>query len=264
MDASPELAGGSGAAGAFVGRLRCLTNDELAAVARRVGGTRATAADDLDLCRATVAVSVELHRLHRSRAAAIASQQVCEAVLDAPGATEVPHDPVVHAARAAGDFARSLVAGGPPRALAVPGRGWEDLVGTPTPRPSRPLPDAPARTGARGGHGVVGISRRSGCDAAAVGQRPLCGRAGVVDVLLGDLHLLGRRAPARTRARIPPATHPGRRRHRARGRPAVAVDQIVYRRRPPPRAGTDDQVDLGGEVELAAAFGRAFAGARLF
>jgi hypothetical protein len=46
MDASPELAGGSGAAGAFVNRLRCLTNDELAAVVRRVGGTRATAADD--------------------------------------------------------------------------------------------------------------------------------------------------------------------------------------------------------------------------
>lgn len=50
MDASPELAGGSGAAGAFVSRLRCLTNDELAAVVRRVGGTRATVADDLDWC----------------------------------------------------------------------------------------------------------------------------------------------------------------------------------------------------------------------
>ena len=137
MDASPELAGGSEAAGAFVSRLRCLTNDELAAVVGRVGGTRATAADDLDVCRATVAVSVELRRRHRSRAAAIASLRACEAVLDAPGATEVPHDPVVHAARAAGDFARSLVAGGPPCALAVFGRGWEDLVGTCTP-PSQP------------------------------------------------------------------------------------------------------------------------------
>lgn len=137
MDASPGLAGGSGAAGAFVGRLRCLTNDELAAVARRVGGTRAAAADDLDWCRATVAVSVELRRQHLSRAAAIASLQACQAVRDAPGATEVPHDPVVHVARAAGDFARSLVAGGPPCALAVLGRGWEDLVGTPTP-PSQP------------------------------------------------------------------------------------------------------------------------------
>jgi hypothetical protein len=137
MHASPDLAGGSGAAGAFVTRLRCLTNDELAAVVRRVGGTRATAADDLDVCRATVAVSVELRRLHRSRAAAIASLQACEAVLDAPGATEVPHDPVVHTARAAGDVARSLVAGGPPSALAVLGRGWEDLVGKRTP-PSQP------------------------------------------------------------------------------------------------------------------------------
>ena len=137
MDASPELGGGSGAAGAFVNRLRCLTNDELAAVLRRVGGTRVTAADDLDWCRATVAVSVELRRLHRSRAAAIVSLQACEAVLGAPGATEVPHDPVVHVARAAGDVARSLVAGGPRSALAVLGRGWEDLVGTCTP-PSQP------------------------------------------------------------------------------------------------------------------------------
>lgn len=137
MDASLEFAGGSAAAGAFVSRLRCLTNEELAAVVRRVGGTRVTVADDLDVCRATVAVSVELRRLHRSCAAAIASHQASEAVLDAPGATEVPHDPVVYAARAAGDFARSLVAGGPPRALAVLGRGWEDLVGTRTP-PSQP------------------------------------------------------------------------------------------------------------------------------
>src|SRR5215204_5493336 len=133
----PELGGGSGAAGAFVSRLRCLTNDELAGVLRRVGGTRVTAADDLDWCRATVAVSVELRRLHRSRAAAIVSLQACEAVLGAPGATEVPHDPVVHVARAAGDVARSLVAGGPRSALAVLGRGWEDLVGTCTP-PSQP------------------------------------------------------------------------------------------------------------------------------
>lgn len=138
MDASPELAGESGAAGVFVGRLRRLTNDDFAAVVRRVGGTRATVADDLDVCRATVAVSVELRRLHRSRTAAIASLKASEAVLDAPGATEVPHDPVVHAARAAGDFAWSLVAGGPPYALAVFGRGWEDLVGT------RPPPTPPA------------------------------------------------------------------------------------------------------------------------
>lgn len=137
MDASPELAGGSGAAGAFVSRLRCLTNDEFVAVVRGVGDTRATAADDLDWCRATVAVSVELRRLHRSREAAIASLQACEAVRDAPGATEVPHDPVVHAARSAGDVARSLVAGGPPSALTVLGRGWEDLVGTRT-QPSPP------------------------------------------------------------------------------------------------------------------------------
>jgi RNA polymerase sigma factor (sigma-70 family) len=66
-----------------------------------------------------------------------ARRRVHGAVLDAPGANEVPHDPVVHTARAAGDVARSLVAGGPPSALAVLGRGWEDLVGKRTP-PSQP------------------------------------------------------------------------------------------------------------------------------
>ncbi len=137
MDAWPELAGGSEVVGAFVNRVRCLTNDELAAVVRRVGGTRVTAADDLDRCRAMVAVSIELRRLHRSRLAAIASLRACEAVLDAARAAEVPHDPVVHAARAAGEVARSLVAGGPPSALTVLGRGWEDVVGTRAP-PSQP------------------------------------------------------------------------------------------------------------------------------
>jgi hypothetical protein len=138
MNASPEFAAGAEAAGAFISRLRRLTNEELAAVMQRIGRTRATAADDLDVCRASVAVSVELRRHHRSRAAALASLRACEAVLAAARACEVPHDPVVHAARAAGDFARSLVAGGPPRAVAVLGRGWEDLVGTLTapPRPT--------------------------------------------------------------------------------------------------------------------------------
>ena len=78
--------------------------------------------------RVTVALSDELRRRHHSRAAAISSLQACESVLDAPGATEVPHDPVVHAARAAGDYAHALVAGGPPHALAVFGRGWEGLA----------------------------------------------------------------------------------------------------------------------------------------
>jgi hypothetical protein len=135
MDASPELAAGTEpavAAVVFVRRLRCLTSEELAAVVDRIGRTRATAADDVDVFRAAVAVSVELRRLRRSRAAALASMWACEAVLEAPGATEVPHDPVVHVARAAGDFAVSLVAGGPPRAVSVLGRGWEDLGWTRT------------------------------------------------------------------------------------------------------------------------------------
>jgi len=67
-------------------------------------------------------------------------------------------------------------------------------------------------------------------DAAAVGQHPLCGRAGVVDVLLGDLHLLVAELPAepelasRLRRTL---VDDGIEHVDAR---AVAVDQIVYRR----------------------------------
>lgn len=137
MDAWPAPAGASTTAGVFVERLRCLPRDEFAAVVCRLRATRATVADDLDRCRATVAVSVQLRRLHRSRAAAIAARQACEAVVGAAGATGVARASVVHAARSASDVARSLVAGGPRSALAVLGRGWEDVVGACTP-PSHP------------------------------------------------------------------------------------------------------------------------------
>jgi hypothetical protein len=137
MAVSPGSAQRHDAAGEFIERLRCLTDDQLAAVARRVGDVRATAADDVDWWRATVAVTAELRRLHRSRVAAVACRQAAEAVLAASETSEVPHDPVVHVARAACDLARTLVAGGPPSALAVLGRGWDDLYAS-TASPSRP------------------------------------------------------------------------------------------------------------------------------
>jgi hypothetical protein len=58
-------------------------------------------------------------------------------VLGAPGAADVPHDAVVHAARAAGDLARVLTADGPSFALDVFTSGWEEVVGA-TSRPPRP------------------------------------------------------------------------------------------------------------------------------
>jgi hypothetical protein len=138
MDASPECNGRR--ADEFVSRLLHLTSADLAALGRRVNEARATAAGDLEWCRATATVSVELRRLHRSRAAAIAAARAGEAVLTAPGASTVPHDRLVQVARTAGDVARSVVAGGPPSALAVLGHGWELLVdaGAPSPQPSAP------------------------------------------------------------------------------------------------------------------------------
>jgi hypothetical protein len=172
MDASPELAGGSGAAGAFVSRLRCLTHDELAAVVRRVGATPATAADDLDLCRATVAVSVELRRLHRSRAAAIASLQACQAVLDAPGATEVsPRSRRPHGARRwrrrpiVGGGRSPVRARGPRPRLGGPRRDTHAAVPT-----DRCLTPGTNRCPRWSRCPVLGISRRSGCRCS--GRRP--------------------------------------------------------------------------------------------
>ena len=132
MDASTNVGSESDqyrAVGAFLDRLQRLTGAQLASVVRRVAGTRSTAAADVDWWQATVAVSVELRRLRRSRAAASASLQASAAVLTAPASSDVPRDGLVHAARAAGDIARSLVAGGPPSALTILGRGWEDVLG---------------------------------------------------------------------------------------------------------------------------------------
>jgi hypothetical protein len=142
MDASTNRGGGSDqyrAVGGFLGRLRQMSDGQLASVVAAVVRGRSTAAADVDWWQATTAVSVELRRLRRGRAAASAALQAGEAVLAAPGANEIPHDDLVHAARAAGDVARVLVAGGPSSALTILGRGWEVVLG-----PCGPLPRSTA------------------------------------------------------------------------------------------------------------------------
>jgi hypothetical protein len=114
----------------FVGRLRCMTGEQLAVVARRIEVARATPAGDVDWWRATATVARDLRRLHRSHAAAIASLRASEAVLAAPGAAEVSHDQAVRVARAAGEVGRALVAGAPESAFTVLAQGWGRLVGT--------------------------------------------------------------------------------------------------------------------------------------
>ena len=138
MNTSSEFTAELGAADEFVSRLRCLTNGQLATLARRVEDARATTAGDIAWWRATAAVSRRLRHMHRSRAAAIAALRASEAVLGAPGAAGLPHDGVVRAARAAGDLARVLVASGPPFALIVFTSGWEDVLRAtcPPPRPT--------------------------------------------------------------------------------------------------------------------------------
>jgi hypothetical protein len=114
----------------FVGRLRCMTGEQLAVVARQIGVARATPAGDVDWWRATAAVARDVRRLHRSHAAAIASLRASEAVLAAPGAAEVSRDQAVRVARAAGEVGRALVAGAPESAFTVLAQGWARLVGT--------------------------------------------------------------------------------------------------------------------------------------
>jgi hypothetical protein len=138
MNISPEFIAELGTADEFVSRLQRLTSMRLGELARRVEEIRATTAGDVEWWRATAAVSRRLRQLHRSHAAAVVALRASEAVVGAPGAAELPRDAVVHAARAAGDVARVLVASGPPFALDVFTSGWEDVVGTrsPPPRPS--------------------------------------------------------------------------------------------------------------------------------
>lgn len=135
MNTSPEFIADQGAADVFVGHLWRLTGDELHELARRVADVGATTAGDLEWWRATTAVSQRLRRLHRSHAAAVAAMRASEAVLGSPGSAALAHDTVVQVARAAGDVARVLVAGGPPVALDVFTTGWELLL-----RPASPPP----------------------------------------------------------------------------------------------------------------------------
>ena len=112
MTSSPVVGGEMEAVSDFVGRLRRLTGEQLTTIARVSDDARATVAGDIDWWRATAIVSGKLRRLRRSRQAAVASRLASEAVLTSPAAAEVSHDDVVHVARAAGEVARTLVAGG--------------------------------------------------------------------------------------------------------------------------------------------------------
>jgi hypothetical protein len=137
MTASPAAMDELGAVNEFVGQLRCLTSEQLTTMARESRGARATVAGDIDWWRATAVVSRDLRRLRRSRRAAVESLRASEAVLAAPGAAEVPHDQVVHAARAASEVARALVAGARAAVCATFVPGWQAL-GDKTAPPIRP------------------------------------------------------------------------------------------------------------------------------
>jgi hypothetical protein len=95
---------------AFLGRLRGLTGEQLARLARESESARSTVAGDLEWWRSTTTVARDLRRLRRSRRAAVASMRASAAVLAATGAAELPRDDIVHAARTAGEVARALVA----------------------------------------------------------------------------------------------------------------------------------------------------------
>jgi hypothetical protein len=137
MTSSPVVSAEMGAVGDFVGRLRHLTGEQLTTIARVSDDARATVAGDVDWWRATASVSRQLRRLRRSRQAAVASRLASEAVLASAGAAEVPHDDVVHAARAAGEVARTLVAGGCAAVYASLVPTWLATVDA-TWRPTRP------------------------------------------------------------------------------------------------------------------------------
>src|SRR6266508_2561380 len=118
----------SGPVDGFVSQLRCLTITQLTMVASHVGDARASAADNVEWWMATASVSRDLCRLRRRRMAAIAFREASEAVRSVPGACELPHDEIVHVARAAGELARALVAGRPRSAVAFLTRGWEEFL----------------------------------------------------------------------------------------------------------------------------------------
>jgi hypothetical protein len=121
MTSSPTATAESEAIGVFVGRLRGLTTEQLAIIARVSEDARSTVAGELEWWRATATVSRDLRRRRCSRRAAMASLRATDAVRAAPAATHAAHGDVVHVARAAGEVARALVAFGPVA-------GWTTLV----------------------------------------------------------------------------------------------------------------------------------------
>ena len=169
MDASPELASGSGAAGAFVNRLRCLTNDELAAVVRRVGApeplrpTTSTGAGPRSSCRSSFAGYIARVR-QRSRPCRRARR--CSTPPGRPRFPTIPSSTRRAPLATSPDRWWRAVPRPRSRSSAEVGR---TSSGNSRRRPNRPLPDAPAPTGAYGGHGAVSSASRGG---VAPMQRP--------------------------------------------------------------------------------------------
>jgi hypothetical protein len=100
----------------FVRRMHDLRPAELRRVADRLVGQHASAEGELAWWRATVAVGAALRAGRRSRAGSVAAHRASAAVLAgaaAAGLTAADHD-VTAVARAAGEVARLLVAGGSP------------------------------------------------------------------------------------------------------------------------------------------------------
>ena len=97
---------------AFVERLDDLTGDDIADVASELRHEFETADGELCWWRATLAVSTNLKRQHRSREASLAAHRSSAAVLRAADKADmrVSKDDVTLVARAASEVARLLVA----------------------------------------------------------------------------------------------------------------------------------------------------------
>src|SRR5687768_12298391 len=128
MSSSPTATAAWDAIGVFVGRLRCLSGEQVTMIARASEGARASIAGEVEWWRATAIVSRDLRRRRRSRRAAVASLRASEAVRAAPGASGAANGDVLHAARAAGEVARALVAGGPISVWTTMVPGWRAVI----------------------------------------------------------------------------------------------------------------------------------------
>ena len=95
----------------FCHRLEGLDEGDIAAIAAGLRDDLDSADAEVAWWRATIAITSELRRLHRTREASVAAHRVTAAVLASPGASTADRDDVTAVARAAAEVARVLVAG---------------------------------------------------------------------------------------------------------------------------------------------------------